>query len=210
MSFSNCGGDFLTPGRINGNPLHNLCERACIEAKKVFDGCMMQRSIEGVVLALSDFTPTSPTLPLNFVSAANSSAKPEITAFDVTALPDRNGLSRVRATVSIPMTVNYTDASGVQGVAKSSFVVDQDVVLFVPTNSIMPYTLEAVCGVVCTRGSYVAENTFSVTACVTLILKVVMDVELMIPTYGYCQLPPCQPFNEEVCSGFFETPLYPR
>ncbi len=200
----------MTPGRIVGNPLHNLCERVCVEAKKVFDGCMMQQSLEGSVLTLSGYTPSNPTAPLTFVAATNSAAKPQITVNNVQILPDRNGLSRVTASVAIPMTVTYTDASGVQGVASSTLNIEQDVVLFVPQNSIMPYEIEAVCGVVCSKGTYTAENTFVVTACVTLILKVVMDVELMLPSYGYCQLPPCQPFNEEICAGFFETPLYPR
>lgn len=200
----------MTPGKIVGNPLHNLCERACIEVKKVFDGCMIQRSIDGTILTLTDFTPSDPTLPLTFVSATNASARPTVTVSNTGLLPDRNGLSRVTARIAIPMTVTYTDASGVQGVATATLTMDEDVVLFVPQNSIMPYEIEAVCGVVCPRGNYTAENTFTVTSCVTLILKVVMDVELMIPTYGYCQMPPCQPFNEEVCSGFFETPLYPR
>ena len=26
-------------GRITGNPMCGLCERVCIEAKKIFDGC---------------------------------------------------------------------------------------------------------------------------------------------------------------------------
>lgn len=210
MSFSSCGNDYLTPGRISGNPLHNLCERACIEAKKVFDGCMMQQSFEGSVLTLSGYNPANPTFPLTFVSATNSAARVPITASNIVLLPDRNGLSRVTVTVAIPMTVTYTDANGVQGVATATLNIDQDVVLFVPTNSIMPYEIEAVCGVVCPQGIYTTTDTFVVTACVTLILKVVMDVELMVPTYGYCQLPPCTPFNEEVCSGFFEMPLYPR
>ena len=36
-----------------------------------------------------------------------------------------------------------------------------------------------------------------------------IDAELLIPTYGYCQIPPCQDFTQDVCTGFFDLPLYP-
>lgn len=48
------------------------------------------------------------------------------------------------------------------------------------------------------------------SACVTCILKVSMQVELLVPSYGYCAIPPAQEYSHEVCTGFFELPLYPQ
>ncbi|NLL56153.1 MAG: hypothetical protein GX242_02955 [Clostridiales bacterium] len=48
------------------------------------------------------------------------------------------------------------------------------------------------------------------TLCVTLITKVVADVILVVPSFGYPVLPPCQEFTEDVCSGVFNTPVFPR
>ncbi len=58
-------------------------------------------------------------------------------------------------------------------------------------------------------GNFVSGTTFNIDACVTLIVRVVVDAELLIPTYGYCQIPPCQDYSQDVCSGFFDLPLYP-
>ena len=48
------------------------------------------------------------------------------------------------------------------------------------------------------------------SACLTVILKVSMQVELLVPSYGYCAIPPAQEYSQEVCTGFFELPLYPQ
>ena len=85
----------------------------------------------------------------------------------------------------------------------------QDVILYVPSPSIMPYNVEAVVSFVAPEGVYSAQNTFTVTGCSSVIIKTVMTVELLIPSYGYAVMPPCQEYTQEVCSGFFELPLFP-
>ena len=53
------------------------------------------------------------------------------------------------------------------------------------------------------------EDVITLEGCVLLIIKVVADTELLVPSYGYCQIPPCQEFSQNVCEGFFEMPLFP-
>ncbi|MBO5782633.1 MAG: hypothetical protein J6R24_00655, partial [Clostridia bacterium] len=60
------------------------------------------------------------------------------------------------------------------------------------------------------EGTGGADGTFTVNACITVILKVSMPVELLVPSYGYCAIPPAQEYSQEVCAGFFELPLYPQ
>ena len=198
------------PGQITGNPLNGLCEKVCIEVKKVFDACMQQSQLNGVVLNISGLTPANPTYPLTFVSAKSTSSKGVISNLLVEPLTERENAARVKADITIPVSVAYTDANGVEGVATSSVTITKDVILNVPAASIMPYSVEAVVSLVSTQGAYTGENQFTVDCCVSIILKIVMEVELLVPSYGYAQIPPCQEYTQEVCAGFFELPMYPQ
>ena len=198
------------PGQINGNPLNGLCEKVCITATKVFDACMQQSQLTGVVLNLTDLTPASPTYPLTFVSAKNTVSEGTISNLVIEPLPERPRSARVKFDVVIPVTVAYTDANGVEGVGVSSVTISKDVILNVPTASIMPYTVKADVSLVSTLGTYTAENQFTIDCCISVIVKVVMDVDLLVPSYGYVAMPPCQDYTEEVCAGFFELPVYPE
>lgn len=210
MSFFSNFNQERCPCQITGNPMNGLCEKVCIEVNKVFDACIKQTQEEGVILPLFDNVPQDPRLPLNFISAKSTTTEGIINSVQVDRLQDRPNLARVQANISIPVEVLYTDANGVEGVAKSSVSVTQDVILFVPEPSVIPYSIKAVVSLISTEGVYQDVNTFVVTCCITLILKVVMPVELLIPSYGYCNIPPCQEYSQEVCAGFFELPLFPN
>ncbi len=197
------------PGPINGNPINGLCEKACVQVKKVFDACMKQSQEDGLVVTLSSNTPANPTYPLTFVSAKSTSTTGAIQSLQIDRLADRPTMARVQITVGIPVEVIYTDANGVDGKGTGTVTVSQDVIMFVPEPSIIPYTVEAVVSLVSPEGVYTGNNTFTFTACITIILKMVMEVELLIPTYGYAVIPPCNEYTQEVCSGFFELPLFP-
>ncbi len=206
--FSNCSSDRI-PSRIAGNPINGLNEKVCIQAKKVFDACMKQSQEDGFVLTITNLVPDNPTYPLTFISARSLTTTAQITSLQVDPLQDRQNLSRVQISYTVPVEVLYTDANGVQGKGTSSITLSQDVILCIPSASIMPYEIEAVVSIVAPEGTYTSLNTFTVSCCVTSVLKVVMNVELLVPTYGYATMPQCQEFSQEVCSGFFELPLFP-
>ncbi len=213
MSFfiGNIRGD-RTPGVIQGNALNGLCERICIQTQKVFDACLQQTQIEGQSIPLTGFNPANPTLPLTFVSGQNSANQPfTVSNLVIERLEDRPNFARVRATVTIPVDIVYTDANNVAGTAQGEFTVDEDVVLYVPQPSIMPYRIQASGGVILTEGTFPenANSPLTVNCCLALILKVVADAEILVPSYGYCLIPPCQSFTEDVCSGYFDLPLFP-
>ena len=88
---------------------------------------------------------------------------------------------------------------------------DQDIVMYVPEPSIIPFDVVAVASVVCPDGVFVDGDTpaFTVSGCVTIISKIVMTVELLVPSYGYPIIPKCQEYANDVCSGFFDLPIYP-
>ena len=116
MSFCNTLKPDRTPGPISGNPLHNLCERACIQVRKVFDACINQTSLEDYGVTITNPTPANYTTPLTFVSAASTSSAGTISNLIVTPLSgDNPHNSRVQATITIPVEVIYVDANNVEG-----------------------------------------------------------------------------------------------
>ena len=208
--FSNFQTD-KCPGPISGNPLGGLNEKVCIQAQRVFDACIKQSQSDGIVLNITDPVPANPTYPLTFISARSTTSAGVVTAFQVDRLPDRAGCARVQATVDIPVEVVYTDENGVEGKATSTVTVSEDVILFVPQPSVMPYEVQSVVSAVSPEGTFNAsDNTFTVDLCITVILKIIISVDLLVPSYGYCLIPPAQEYTREVCAGFFELPLYPQ
>ena len=198
------------PGQINGNPLNGLCEKVCVQAKKVFDACMQQSQFTGLVLDITNLTPSNPTYPLTFISAKSLTSQGVISNLIIEPLNERPNCARVKADITIPVSVAYTDANGVEGAAISSVTITKDVILNVPSASIMPYNVEAVVSLISTQGTYSGVNQFTIDACVSIIVKIVMEVELLIPSYGYAAIPPCHEYTQEVCAGFFELPMYPE
>ena len=204
-----CG--FLIFNPINGNPINGLNEKVCVQAQRVFDACIKQGQSEGIVLNITDPVPANPTYPLTFISARSTTSAGTVAAFQIDRLPDRAGCARVQATVDIPVEVIYTDANGTEGKANAVVTVNEDVILFVPQPSVMPYEVQAVVSAVSPEGTFNAENnTFTVDMCITVILKIIINVDLLLPSYGYCVIPPAQEYTQEVCAGFFELPLYPQ
>ena len=210
MSFySNFQSD-KCPCAITGNPLNGLTEKVCIQAEKIFDACIRQTQVENYALALTDLTPENPTYPLTFVSARSTSSLATVTNLNIERQADRQ-CARVQATVSVPVEVLYTDANGVDGSATATVSLPVDVLLYVPAPSIMPFTVSAVMSVVAPDATFInATEGFSASLCVTIILRVSMMVEMLVPSYGYCASPPAQEYSQEVCAGFFELPLYPQ
>ena len=174
--------------------------------------CLHQQGqSEGIVLNITDPVPANPTYPLTFISARSTSSIGNVAAFQIDRLPDRANCARVQVTVDIPVEVVYTDANGTEGKANAVVTVNEDVILFVPQPSVMPYEVQAVVSAVSPEGTFNAsDNTFVVDMCITVILKIIINVDLLLPSYGYCVIPPAQEYTQEVCAGFFELPLYPQ
>lgn len=197
------------PGPITGNPLRGLCEKVCIQVKKVFDACLKQQHIIDTQVALTSFTPANPAFPLTFVSGQSSTTiEPTLTNVVITRFDDRPNFAHVSAIANVPIEIVYTDANNVQGVATGVISLPQDVVLFLPQASIIPFQVELVASAIIAQATIV-DNVATVEGCVMLIIKIVAETELLIPSYGYCHIPQCQDFSTNVCQGFFEMPLFP-
>ena len=212
MSFYNYNNDTQCPSPgPTTNAVDGLCERTCVQVKKVYDSCMQQVQMEDVTLDLADIQPNdrSFTAPLTFISCRGVPGQTRLSDVSVTRLAQGDNMARVRATMHIPIEVLFSDANGCEGMGRSMVTLKKDVVLYVPDDSIIPYTIEAASGAVCVTGTYCGGFRFRITVCLTAIMKVVADVELLIPSYGFCRVPPCREFAAGVCDDFFALPIYP-
>lgn len=202
---------------VNNLEGNNCSEKICIQGKKVFDACMKQVTLQQITVSVSDVNPPDPAVPLRFISCKSTTTKGIIENLVVERLVERPKYGRVQADVVVPVEVTYIDSNNVEGVGQGTVTVPVDVVMFLPEPSIIPYAIEASVSAVSPEGQYsqtqvidgVTYYIFVINCCVTAILKVTMDVELIVPSYGYAVIPPCQDYTEEVCSGYFELPLYP-
>ena len=199
------------PGPLSGNPINGICEKVLIETTKVFDACVSQTTETGIILPVTSFNPANPVQPLTYISAQNQiGADVVVSDIVIDRLEQTPNYANVSMTITIPLTVTYRDANGVIGTGTSSLVVQKNTVLFVPQPSMTPIEIKANATFSSTIGSFTAENTFTVTGCLQIVIKVTAVVDLLIPSYGYPVLPPCQACqNCNVCPGVGDLPLYP-
>ena len=145
-----------------------------------------------------------------FESCRSSTTQGRISNLSIERLADRPQFARVRCTVDVPLDVLFLDQRCQEWMGQTVIKVDKDILLCIPDDSIIPFTLESLVSAICVSGSYIGNCTFEITVCVTVVLKVLAEVDIMVPTYGFCQVPPCEEFAENVCDEFFSLPLFPQ
>ena len=185
-----CGG-CGTCGNGCGNPCGNGCNHGC-------DGC-------GDTVAPA----SAPVPPITFESCRSSTTEASIRNLSIERLCDRPCFARVRCTVDVPIDILFVDSRCIEYIGKGVVSVDRDVLLSIPDESIVPYNLDAMASAICVSGCFVGNNQFKMTVCVTIVLKVLADVEILVPSYGYCAIPPAEEFADSVCTEFFSLPLFP-
>jgi len=201
----------ICPGRVNGDVISGLCERVCIEVKKVYDACLQQEQLDNVRIRLHNIQPSNenPVTPFEFVSCRSATSKAIIRDLTIERLADRENFARVRGVIEIPIEVIFLDARNREFSGCGVISIRKDVIMYVPNESIIPFEVSNLVSAVCVTGEYVDERTFNITVCVTIILKIVAEVDLLIPSYGFCCIPPCEEFAENVCDEFFGLPIFP-
>lgn len=211
MSFYINNNNTCRPGGLCGNPSNGLCEKALIEVTKVFDACRQQTVESGLSLALSNFNPASPTTPLTFISATSSlTNSATINDVIIERIDQRPNFANVSGNVTIPITVQYRDANNIVGTATSNITLPISVLMFVPQPSVTPINVTVFATFSSTIGSINQDGTTAtVTGCLNLIIKVTADVDILVPSYGYPVIPPCQQTETQICPGPGDLPLFP-
>ena len=215
-----------SPGEISGSALDGLNERICIQVQRVYDSCLQQEQLDKVDVQITSYaqvvnnccncnynetqqSPSAPVEPFSFESCRSSTSNIDVSNLNVERLCDRPCFARVRGYIEIPIEVLFTDARCVEYIGRGVVRINKDVLLSVPDDSIVPYTLEGLASAICVSGSYRGGNVFRLTICVSIILKVLAQVEVLVPSYGFCNIPPCEEFADNVCDEFFSLPLFP-
>jgi len=206
-------GNPRCPGRIGFEGLKRILEKVCIQVNKVYDSCLQQETLNNVRIILTEIckSRTNFVPPLTFISCRSTTVKGKLVGTHIDRLPDRPNFARVRTKVEIPIEVFFEDAEGRQGSGLATITVPKDVILYVPDESVIPFQLDSVVNAVCVSGRFVPGETFrfDVDVCITIILKIVAKVELLIPAFGFCEIPPCEEFAENMCEEIFRLPLFP-
>ena len=218
-SYKNAGAENM-PCRIKNEGAGNntggtncgrITERVCIQVKKVYDACIQQEQLDDIRVTLECIHPQTPrpVPPLEFVSCRSTTVKGELFDVRIDPISGREHFARVRAAVEIPIEVVFTDSTGREYTGKARIHVLKDVVMFVPDESVIPFFAEGIVSAFCVLGNWVDNCTFDITSCVTVILKIVAEVDLLVPAYGFCRIPPCEEFAENICDDFFSLPIFP-
>lgn len=199
------------PGPISGNSLNGICEKVLIETTKVFDACVTQTTETGIVLPLTAFNPANPALPLTFISAQNQLGnEPVVSDLVIDRIESTPNYANVSFNVTIPLTVTYRDANGVIGTATSSITVSKCSMLFVPQPSLSPVDIKVNAIFSSQIGTFTGDSAFTVTGCLQILVKVTAVVDLLIPSFGYPVIPPCQACQTTTaCPALDDLPLYP-
>ena len=207
MSYYSDKGN-ISPGAIEGSALDGLRTRVAISVKRVLDSCSKQLSFENANLVLDSVHPGIPQ-PCTFTGATSTQVGAYVTGLQVTRLEERPCFARVRCKVTVPLKVTYTDAGGEEHISDSQITLPQDILLYIPEASVFPFEIVAVASCNCMAGRFTEADTVNCTVCLTIILKVIAETDLLIPAYGYCPSPKAIDYEAQVCNKFFDLPLYP-
>lgn len=200
-----CGGNTYSNCQCNcdGNRCNCRCTNTCDNITT------HQEAVDNIENAGCQQLP-QPVGPWVFESCRSSTTKGEITNLVIDRLCDRPQYARVRCTVDVPVDVLFTDQRCQEWIGQATIQVDKDVIMCIPEESIVPFTLESLVSAICVSGEWQCDCRFEINVCLTVVLKVLAEVEVMIPTYGFCEIPPAEEFAENVCDEFFSLPLFPQ
>jgi len=210
-------GSLISPGDpidlTDSYQLDDISESVCIITKKVFAHCQQRVCFPN--MTVSDFPSTGGPFIIEKIFFSNGFIVPG-TEVRI-PIPERPNFSRVEFTLRVPYTIIYRNASGVEGTIKGFLPdIEKEVVLFIP-ESRDEFSFDIV---VETRSEILNNPSFVngvlIFAVGTFtVYKVVGEVQLLIPAFGYCPAPPeCEeweyPQEDDVClrfTDFTQTPF---
>lgn len=194
----------IRAGKIVGDPTDGLCERICIEVPRVFDGCRETRNNQNFLLTLTGVPPQA-TPPFTFVEAVSYG---DATVENESVTSEADNVALFEIDIVIPVLVTFTDVNAVAYTATSSIRLHREYRLRIPDPSIVPYKLKVFAAFVSRIGSFMGNDAVSVSGCYTIVAKIVVMTDILVPTYGVCVYPTCCR-GTDACAEFVSLPLFP-
>lgn len=204
-------GSVVSPGEpidlTDSYQLDDISESVCIITKKVFAHGQDRTCFPNIIV--SNFPSTGGPFIIEKISFGNGFI---VSGTEVrTPIPERPNFSRVQFTLRVPYTVVYRDALGVESKVTDLLPdIDKDVVLFIP-ESRDEFSFDIAIG---TRAEILNNPSFingvlNFAAGVFSVMKVVGEVQLLIPAFGYCPAPPeseewIEPQPDDICQRFVD------
>jgi len=200
------GGQEITPGPVEPGQIPEPTEIACIEVTKIYDACSQRLCLDNIPSITFVPTGTNPVF-----SECNNITVTLVTppGFVITPITDRPGFARVEATflVSYDIIINYPDGT-TQTLPANTTTFTKDIVLYVPNSEIAIMKYEAVAECLYGKVNVGTTTTVDVILGIWIVIKSAVDVQLLIPAYGFCPTPPsCEEFPSNVCDEFMQRPF---
>ncbi len=183
----------VEPGPFPPGKIPRPIEAVCVQVNKVYDACSQKRCPE-VEFDVANAQEIVECETHDF----------EVKDCDITQIQDDPPLVRVNLEYKYKVTVTYIDKDGNEQTATERVKHRKSVVLFGTEE--MECKVEAVlecliCNIfadeiVCEVGEYI-------------VVKTALDVQLLIPSYGFCPPPPECEELPTVCEEWFEAPAPP-
>jgi len=210
MAFSKkmIGQQEIVPGPVEPGQLPEPTEIACIEVTKVYDACSQRICLDNIPPIT--FVPSVLNLTPSFGEITNitvSLVTPP--GFVITPLPDRPGFARVEATfqVTFDIVINYPDGT-TQTLPGNTTTFNKDIVLYVPDPNVAIMKYEALAECLYGKVNLGVTTTVEVIIGVWIVIKSAVDVQLLVPSYGFCPTPAaCEEFVTDVCEIFNQKPF---
>lgn len=200
------------PGVMQEDQIPPATEIACIWVKKIYDACS-QRECEEFVF---DDLNLPSEVPLEDLEV-ECSIKPCSEFFrDWSIEPIDDGpLGIVRVTVCAKLKIRIWDTNNPNNFAitKRKVCFDKEVILYAPDPIHMQVLVESIFEALLCEGEIAntTNGSFLVTATIGafIIVKTGLEVQLLIPAYGFCPVPPeCEELGD-ICEQFLQRPFPP-
>lgn len=200
----------------------------CLKVDKVYDACQQRECIEDLLFDL-DFPKGAPSEGFEFLRCEFGKARCE----DIPGVPrfteiDEN-FARLQIACAVPVYVVVRRISDGQIFRlKANPIVGgeqqddnrirflKDIVIYAPAEFLRQGRFDCVCEsyAECDDSDVAFEgrDNIRLTIGVFLIVKIISEVELCIPTFGFCDVPaPCDEFpaDDEFCEVFLDEELTP-
>lgn len=206
MSFFS--GNRPRPGPIQENPpCSELRHRVAVSCRRVLDSSIRKINQENARIRLLNVPRDVEPDRLVCVSSPQTAAT--VGELRIDRIKDRPSFARVRCSLTAPVEVEFECTRGLRHVANANHSINQDVVMFIPPESVFPFEVTSTCQIQATGGTFEANNTLCGNLCTTAILRVISETDLFIPAFGVATAPPAVGFQENACRDFFDLPLFP-
>ncbi|HEY3314678.1 MAG TPA: hypothetical protein VGL40_05270 [Bacillota bacterium] len=204
------------PGPVPpGHHPPHFTEIVCIDVKKVFDSCS-NVECESFCFELdedcAEIYPASPEPVPPFIVVSCTAGTATVGPITILPVPGEPLLRRVIASICGPVTVTFTDATGMTftiNIPQDCICFQKDVLLFMPNPAVMFGHIEVV-SFTCLGAKFIKENE-DFEICVTIGLRAIVKsegwVQLLVGSFGYCPVPPTCRELGTLCEGFIAAPF---